>query len=111
RINSDDYRGEPGRSLSLNLTMPEQENILALPPQAIFGTDRVYTLNESRLQASTIERIGDIRDSSGKSKVLVRSAAIQPGDKILVTQLPNAITGLLVEVAGSQSTPVTAEAE
>ena len=111
RINSDDYRGEPGRSLSLNLTMPEQENLLALPPQAIFGTERVYTLNESRLQASTIERIGDIRDSNGQSKVLVRSTVIQSGDQILVTQLPNAITGLLVEVAGSQPIPVATGTE
>ena len=103
RIASDDYRGEPGRSLSLDLTMPEQSNLLALPPQAIFGTDRIYTVKDSRLQGSTIERVGDIRDRNGESKVLVRSTSIQPGEQILTTQLPNAMTGLLVEVASSQT--------
>jgi len=102
RIASDDYRGEPGRSLSLDLTMPEQSNLLALPPQAIFGTDRIYIVKDSRLQGRTIERIGDIRDRNGESKVLVRSTSIQPGEQILSTQLPNAMTGLLVGVAGSQ---------
>lgn len=103
RIDSGDYRGEPGRSLSLRLTMPEQDNLLALPPQAIFGTDRIYTVKDHRLQGVTIERVGDLRDSQGESKVLVRSATIQPGEPILATQLPNAMTGLLVEVAGSQA--------
>ncbi|SER03953.1 RND family efflux transporter, MFP subunit [Amphritea atlantica] len=103
RIDSGDYRGEPGRSLSLRLTMPEQDNLLALPPQAIFGTDRIYTVKDNRLQGVTIERVGDLRDSQGESKVLVRSATIQPGEPILATQLPNAMTGLLVEVAGSQA--------
>ncbi|BBB27467.1 efflux RND transporter periplasmic adaptor subunit [Amphritea japonica] len=115
RINSRDYRGEPGRALSLDLTMPQQDNLLALPPQAIFGTDRVYTLIDSRLQASTIERVGDFRDNQGQSKVLVRSSVIQADDQILVTQLPNAVTGLLVEVAAVQPVlkpaPTTAGAE
>uniref|UniRef100_UPI003D0EBC4E HlyD family efflux transporter periplasmic adaptor subunit n=1 Tax=Amphritea sp. TaxID=1872502 RepID=UPI003D0EBC4E len=103
RINSDNYRGEPGRSLSLELTMPEQDNLLALPPQAIFGTDRIYTVKDNRLQGATIERVGDIRDSQGESKVLVRSATLQPGEQILATQLPNAMTGLLVEIAGKKT--------
>jgi len=109
RIASDDYRGEPGRSLSLDLTMPEQSNLLALPPQAIFGTDRIYIVKDNRLQGRTIERIGDIRDRNGESKVLVRSTSIQPGEQILSTQLPNAMTGLRVGVAGSQpdSPPAT----
>ena len=82
--------------------MPEQSNLLALPPQAIFGTDRIYIVKDNRLQGRTIERIGDIRDSNGESKVLVRSTSIQPGEQILSTQLPNAMTGLLVGVAGRQ---------
>lgn len=103
RIASDDYRGEPGRSLSLDLTMPEQSNLLALPPQAIFGTDRIYTVKNNRLQGRTIERVGDIRDRNGESKVLVRSPSIQSGEQILSTQLPNAMTGLLVDVANRQT--------
>lgn len=102
RIHADSYRGEPGRSVSLDLTMPTQENLLALPPQAIFGTDRIYTVEDNRLQANTVIRVGDMRDSEGKAKVLVRSDQLQAGDLILATQLPNAITGLLVEVASNK---------
>ncbi len=102
RINADSYRGEPGRSISLDLTMPIQDNLLALPPQAIFGTDRIYTVEDNRLQANKITRVGDMRDNEGKAKVLVRSDQLQAGDLILATQLPNAITGLLVEVASNK---------
>jgi len=102
RIKSDNYRGEPGRSLSLDLTMPEQKNLLALPPQAIFGTNRIYTVNDNRLQSMTIDRVGDLRTPQGEPKVLVRSAELKPGEQILATQLPNAMTGLLVEISGSQ---------
>ncbi|RTE66602.1 efflux RND transporter periplasmic adaptor subunit [Amphritea opalescens] len=106
RINADDYRGEPGRSVSLELTMPEQHNLLSLPPQAIFGTNRIYTVKDNRLQANTVTRVGDRRDRDGRSNVLVHSEQLQPGDLILATQLPNAMTGLLVEIANDK--PVSA---
>ena len=82
--------------------MPIQDNLLALPPQAIFGTNRIYTVEDNRLQANKITRVGDMRDNEGKAKVLVRSDQLQAGDLILATQLPNAITGLLVEVASNK---------
>ncbi|MDO6562678.1 HlyD family efflux transporter periplasmic adaptor subunit [Amphritea sp. 1_MG-2023] len=110
-INSDDYRGEPGRTLALDLTMPIQHNLLALPPQAIFGTDRIYTIEAQRLQAHTVSRVGDRRSPDGQPQVLVSHHQLQPGDLILATQLPNAMTGLLVEQASNTAVSATAAAE
>lgn len=111
RINAGDYRGEPGRSISLDLTMPQQENLLALPPQAIFGIDKIYTIKNNRLQANTVIRVGDMRDTQGQPKVLIRSPQLQPGESILATQLPNAMTGLLVEIANSTAVSAAAPTE
>ena len=89
-----------GRFVRLDLTLPEEPDLVALPSEAIYGTDRVYRVDdESRLQPVRVERIGAARSPTGASLVLVRSTALQAGDTIAVTQLPNAVAGLLVHVA------------
>ena len=111
-ISNNDYSGEPGRSIALNLRMPEQPQLLALPPQAIFGTDRIYIVQDQRLVSRQIIRVGDSLDQNGKPLVLVQSNDLKAGDQILITQLPNAVTGLLVKIAGQKtSAAATAKAE
>ncbi len=94
-----DYKGEPGRAISMDLLLPAEQEVLALPPQAIFGTDRIYTIIDDRLTAQTVEKVGDTRNEQGQPRVLVRSQTIPSGAQILITQLPNAVSGLLVKVA------------
>lgn len=97
RINSDTYLPEPGRSLSIEVLLPAEENLIALPPQSLYGLDRVYRVTaEGRLEAVLVERVGDSIEN-GKPQVLVRSTEIKPGDRIIKTQLPNAISGLRVK--------------
>jgi hypothetical protein len=47
----------------------------------------------------SIQRIGEVERENGKNSLLIRSTSLAPGDLIAATQLPNAITGLRVEVA------------
>ena len=91
-----------GRFVRLDLRLPQEPDLIALPSEAIYGTDRVYLVDDqSRLQAVRVERVGAARGAWGASLVLVRSSEIKPGDTIATTQLPNAVGGLLVHVAGS----------
>ncbi|MGB0466664.1 MAG: efflux RND transporter periplasmic adaptor subunit [Pontibacterium sp.] len=99
-IETTDLHPEPGRSISLSLKLPQQTNLIALPPQALYGIDRIYRISEQRLQAITVERAGEITLANGKTQILVRGADIKPGDKLVTTQLPNASTGLKVKEAG-----------
>lgn len=89
---------EPGRSLRLHLKLPPQEGLIALPPTALYGTDRIYRIIDSRLDPVTVTRAGQLTSSEGSSKVLVQSDALEPGQQVITTQLPNAIAGLLVDV-------------
>lgn len=103
---------EPGRSLSLSLTLPPQPDLIALPPQALYGTDRVYRVVDERLQPVSVERIGQRRAADGSEEILLRSPELQTGDQVITTQLPNAIAGLRVVIADtsqSLSEPQTAE--
>jgi len=88
---------EVGRNLQVKVKLPTQTNVAALPPLAIYGQNRIYRIIDQRLEALSIMRVGDWTSPSGEQLTLVRSAELQSGDQVMTTQLPNAVTGLLVE--------------
>ena len=87
-----------GRTLELKISLPPVTEAIALPREAIYGSDRIYRLVDERMSALSVQRIGEIQGKDGANYVIVKSPAINPGDKIITTQLPNAIDGLLVKV-------------
>ena len=89
---------EVGRNLQVNVKLPIEPNVVALPELAIYGQNRIYRIIDQRLEAISISRIGDWTSPTGERLTLVRSAELRSGDSILTTQLPNAVTGLLVEM-------------
>lgn len=98
QVSNQDQVLEPGRAMAMTLTLPAVDRSLIIPPQALYGTNRIYRVVEGRLEAVEIQRIGDT-ENSGQSGILITAENIQPGDQILITQLPNAISGLRVEAA------------
>lgn len=93
----------PGRLFPLLVELPPENDTVPLPAQALYGLNRVYRLEEGRMNALEVERIGEYRLPDGDVQVLVRSPALQAGDRIVTTQLPNAVNGLKVEVSESRS--------
>ncbi len=88
----------PGRVLSLVLDLPPVDEVVALPFEALYGLNRIYRLDNDRMKALTVQRIGERREANGTHQVLIRSPDLRAGDRIISTQLPNAITGLKVSV-------------
>ncbi len=99
RFKNSTIHPEPGRTLSLTLNLPLIDDVTALPASALYGTDRIYQIKDSRLKAIRIQQLGARTGSNGEPQVLIRSPELRDGDQIITTQLPNAISGLLVEVA------------
>jgi hypothetical protein len=89
---------EVGRNLQLKVKLPTEANVVAIPALALYGQNRIYRIVEGRLESLAVQRVGEWTNADGTSLTLVRSSKLQNGDDILVTQLPNAVTGLLVEV-------------
>ena len=88
-----------GRFVRLDLALPPREDLIALPHEAIYGTDRVYLLDsDSRMRPQRVERVGETRMEDGSTRVLVRSPELSVGAEVITTQLPNALEGLLVRV-------------
>ncbi len=87
-----------GQFLTVYLNLPQQSQVVALPFEAVYGTDRIYKQVDGRMRGLMVERVGEQILSSGKSHILVRSPALQKGDQVVITQLPNAMDGLKVQI-------------
>jgi len=88
-----------GRFVRLELALPERDGLLALPHEAIYGTDAIYLLDgQSRMRSQQVERVGELLLDSGETRVLVRAPDLAEGATVITTQLPNALDGLLVRV-------------
>ena len=88
-----------GRTVALIVDLPPVHASVALPYEAVYGTNRIYRLDGERMHALQVERVGEQRNPDGSARALVRSPELQPGDRIVITQLPNAMDGLRVKVA------------
>ena len=96
------YRGRlpvPGGTLEVNLKLPPMENVIVLSPDALYGRDRVYRVhNNNTLQSRTIHRLGQLIDEQGRQMLIVAGDGFEPGDQILNSRLPQAVSGLKVRV-------------
>lgn len=88
-----------GRMIELSVVLPAENQVVALPVQSLYENDRIYAVKKLRLEAIRVERVGELTTDSGEYRVLVRSPMLHPGQQIITTQLPRAISGLLVEPA------------
>ncbi|MFT6030357.1 MAG: multidrug efflux pump subunit AcrA (membrane-fusion protein) [Oleiphilaceae bacterium] len=85
-------------AIEITVNLPAIDNSITLPLSAIYGSDRIYRLEEGRLQAINIKILGKELDPLGKAdRAIVESKLLNRGDIIATTQLPNAISGLKVK--------------
>ena len=99
RVTQGDARLQLGRTVELIMDLPAVRNAVTVPREALYGTDRVFVLDGERMRSVEVERLGETRPDDGKSRVVLRSPALRPSDRLIVTHLPNAIDGLKVKVS------------
>jgi len=95
-----------GEMVSLQVARAPVDNVLAAPYAALFNGRQIYRIEAGRLNALPVEVLGDAGSAAGSAangdpgtaRLLLRSPALKRGDLLLVTHLPNAMTGLKVEV-------------
>ena len=86
-----------GTFVELRMALTEEKAVISIPYDALYELGKIYQISDGRLQAVKISRVGEYREDSGEVRLLIRSADLVEDDKILTTQLPNAIPGLRVE--------------
>ncbi len=92
----DHDRVRPGQLLTIDLLLQQQEGVIELPRAGLYGEDKVFVVREGRLQGLQVEVLG-AAPTGDQHDLLIRSDEIADGEPILVTQLPNAISGMRVD--------------
>ncbi|NOX76192.1 MAG: biotin/lipoyl-binding protein [Gammaproteobacteria bacterium] len=87
-----------GEVLKLELQLPPLHNVLALPPEAVYDSERIYRVEDQQLRTVAVQRLGVTRDAQSRERMLVRAPGLSPDELILTTQLPHAIDGLKVSI-------------
>lgn len=86
-----------GSLLTVELARPPVADAIAVPYAALYNNRVVYRIVQGRLQAVTVAVLGEL---AGERPMLLVRGGLAQGDRVMVTHLPNAVTGLKVEVAG-----------
>jgi len=90
-----------GSFVELNLQLSVQDNVVAIPFNALYGLSRVYQVDKGHLHLVDVQRVGEFKNKHGDNRILIRSDALKNDDLLLSTQLPNAMTGLRVEASNN----------
>lgn len=86
-----------GRPLTITLTLPARDNLIALPATALHGLNRLYVIDDdNRLRRVAADIVGEAMDQQ-QSQLLLHAPDLQGGERIMTTQLPQAIVGLPVD--------------
>ena len=94
----------PGGLLPVTLKRPTRKDAISVPYSALYGRNSVYVMtDESRMQRLEVNRLGQSRAGNGERHVLISAEGLQAGDSLITTHLPNAMTGLKVELADTRA--------
>lgn len=85
-------------TIEILVNLPGIEDSVSLPLSALYGGNRIYRIEDGRLQSIDVQVIGKELDPDGKQdRAIIQSKLLKAGDVIATTQLPNAISGLKVK--------------
>lgn len=103
RLTSGDATQLPlGRFIEARMNLPTQEPNIWIPTSALYGRDRIYRIENDRLQAVTVSLLGEY-ELQGQPGFLVQTEQLTIGDQVLASRLPQAVEGLAVEVIDEYS--------
>jgi len=91
-----------GSTVRVYLDLPPQDNVIALPAEALYGRNQLYRLVDDRMQMVEVERVGERAHPVGGTEVLIRSPQLSDSDQLVITKLANAADGLLTQSAASE---------
>lgn len=85
------------RTLDLRLDLAPKADTFSVPVSALYDSGTVYRVTDGRLEPVEVSPVGD-RFEQGSQRLLIQSEELTSGDRLLITQLPNALRGLKVDV-------------
>ena len=85
-----------GRVIDFYLNLSPVSPTITVPREALYGTDRLYKIIDNRLHVVAVNVVGEQRSEDESGRLILRSDALNEGDRVLVTKFANAMEGLRV---------------
>ena len=73
-----------GRTVEIILDLPPIHDAVAVPREALYGTDRVFVLDGERMKGVEVERVGEIHAGDGDGRLIPAQPAprgLRPADR------------------------------
>ena len=86
-----------GLSLQVFVNLPPIEDAVALPNSAVYNNDHVYKVVNNKIEAVKVKQVGQHLSATGDRLLIVKSQNLKTNDEIVLTNLPNALTGLKIK--------------
>lgn len=87
----------PGDLMSVYLSGPPMKNTFIVPFSAVYGSNIIYLIKQGHLVKQTVQNLGQtLKNGQAWALLKADSASISSHSQVLITHLPNAITGLSV---------------
>jgi len=87
-----------GQHIALTATLPSLDNVYAIPANVLYEGQLVFRVISGKLQGVPVSSLGQLQ-KDGDTWYLVKSEHLANSELLLNTRLPNASTGLNVNVA------------
>lgn len=109
RITSGNQALQPGRTVEMDLALPALNNVVAMPPAALYGNSRAYVLAENddeqqHMRSVQVTIVGEQRKADGELWLLGRSDGFAEGEQLIITQIPGAADGVAVQKVSTEPT-------
>ncbi len=92
-----------GRFADVRIDLSPEPDTYLLPFEALYETNRIYRIQDERLEAIQVETRGRSPMPDGRPGVLVHSPELSGEQTILATQLPQAMNRLRVQITDTQA--------
>jgi multidrug efflux pump subunit AcrA (membrane-fusion protein) len=88
-----------GITLEIRLSLPAVDDAVVTFVDALYGKNRVYKVVDNVLEAVEVEFLGELNNENGQRMVIISGKNLQQSDQILISRLPQAVSGLTVEIS------------
>lgn len=87
-----------GETVEINLQLPPIKNVVVISADSLYGNSQVYRVVEGRLASIPVRRVGQFSNAQGQPMLMLDGTDFKNGEQILTSRLPQAVSGMQVEV-------------
>lgn len=87
-----------GSTLDLLVDMPALQNVIVVPPDALYNGNRIYVVADGTLVPREVNQVGMRINENGTQAIILDGSGFSSGENILISRLPRAVSGMQVQI-------------